>query len=560
MDIGTLSLVAVLLLAVQVLALAALWDRQKAYPGHGWCILGRAANLLAFLFAYLRVVPEWTSWASLFGMLLFLLGDAGVWIGTARFFGRKVPWLPTIALIAASAVAFLYWTFADDGVAQRRVVLYVVAASFSGAVVWTTLRWSAAAERRPALLLAWVEGVQATALLAASLLVFGTAQNSLELAPSLSSVLAQLTTLVLSTLASFALVLLINRRLIGEASAASRSLAVTTARFERAIRGTSDGIWDWNVVTGSDYHSPRYHQLLGFEEGEVPPTSDGFEALVHPDDLPRVNAAQRDHLVDHQPYAIEFRMRHRSGDWRWFLSRGQAEWSPDGEPLRMSGSLTDVTERRRLDSEIDKLLAEKELLLQEVHHRIKNNMLTMSSLLTLQSQAASEPATSHALGEAAQRLRSMLILYEKLFFAHDYESVSMAEYLHDLVEQSRRVSGRGAEFDVDYQLGDLVLDASRALSVGILVNELVDNAFKYARTAAGRPRLTLEIHSLADRAFVVVADNGAGFSEANPSSTGFGLTLTRQIADNLGGELRLDASGGVRWTLEFGASPIVVPT
>ncbi len=131
---------------------------------------------------------------------------------------------------------------------------------------------------------------------------------------------------------------------------AEEALQEIVGRYELAIRGTTDGLWYWNILTGEDFHSPRYRELLGYGPNELPNTAAGFEAIVHPDDLPRVNAAQQAHLERHEPYQIEMRLRTKAGGYKWFVSRGQAEWDAQGQPLRMSGSITDITERK--DAEV----------------------------------------------------------------------------------------------------------------------------------------------------------------------------------------------------------------
>jgi two-component system sensor histidine kinase/response regulator len=131
---------------------------------------------------------------------------------------------------------------------------------------------------------------------------------------------------------------------------AEEALQESLERYELAIKGTTDGLYHWNIATGEDVHSPRYRELLGYAADELPDTADGFEAIVHPDDLPRVNAAQQAHLLRREPYNIEFRLRTKQGDYKWFVSRGQAEWNPAGQPLRMSGSITDITERRQAEA------------------------------------------------------------------------------------------------------------------------------------------------------------------------------------------------------------------
>ncbi len=124
------------------------------------------------------------------------------------------------------------------------------------------------------------------------------------------------------------------------------ALEESKALYERAVNGANDGIWEWIPATGEGYLSPRWKRLLGYEDDELPNVEASFFAAVHPDDSPLVEEAIRAHFEERHPYAAEFRMRCKSGEYRWFQSRGQAIWDGDGRPLRMSGSITDITESR----------------------------------------------------------------------------------------------------------------------------------------------------------------------------------------------------------------------
>ena len=128
--------------------------------------------------------------------------------------------------------------------------------------------------------------------------------------------------------------------------AQSDRLRLSEARYARAVRGTSDGLWEWEVQSGEAYLSPRYKALLGYRDDEIDDSLAGFEALVHPEDLPLVQAAYEAHLQRHAPFDVEMRLRTKGGDYRWFRSRAQAEWDADGAPMRMAGAVTDITEHK----------------------------------------------------------------------------------------------------------------------------------------------------------------------------------------------------------------------
>ncbi|MEI6138382.1 MAG: PAS domain S-box protein [Mariniphaga sp.] len=142
---------------------------------------------------------------------------------------------------------------------------------------------------------------------------------------------------------------------ITERIQADKALMEVNLRYERAVNGTSDGIWDWNILTGEDYHSPRYKELLGYDHDEIDGTLEGFESLVHPDDLERVRSAQYANFWQGAPYDVELRMRTKQGDYKWFETRGRVtKRDNDGNPLLMSGSITDISLKKQMEEALQK--------------------------------------------------------------------------------------------------------------------------------------------------------------------------------------------------------------
>jgi PAS domain S-box-containing protein len=128
--------------------------------------------------------------------------------------------------------------------------------------------------------------------------------------------------------------------------AAEEALRASEERFELAVRGSTDGLWDWNLSDDVVYYAERFEQLLGYERGELPPRFAMFPDHLHPEDRSRVLAALAAHLRDRGPYDVEYRLRTKSGAYRWYRARGQAVWEPGGEATRMAGSISDITDRR----------------------------------------------------------------------------------------------------------------------------------------------------------------------------------------------------------------------
>src|SRR5204863_5216020 len=127
---------------------------------------------------------------------------------------------------------------------------------------------------------------------------------------------------------------------------AEEALRKSKERFDLAVRGSNDGIWDWNIPTGEVYFSPRVRELLKYGPNEFPDVVESLDSHLHPDDRSRTWAAIHAHLDRRVPYDTEHRIRTKDGQYRWFRCRGQAVWDNCGQAVRMAGSFTDIHDRK----------------------------------------------------------------------------------------------------------------------------------------------------------------------------------------------------------------------
>ncbi|MGC4405109.1 sensor domain-containing protein [Methyloversatilis sp. MC4-4] len=144
-----------------------------------------------------------------------------------------------------------------------------------------------------------------------------------------------------------------------------RDLVANKLRWKFALEGAGDGVWDWNIQDGTVFFSPRWKTMLGYEEQEIDNALSEWSERVHPDDLPRVMADVQAHLDGRTPgYRNEHRMLCRNGEYKWILDRGKViSDDADGRPLRMVGTHTDITERRRVQTELERAEATQRALL-----------------------------------------------------------------------------------------------------------------------------------------------------------------------------------------------------
>ncbi len=143
---------------------------------------------------------------------------------------------------------------------------------------------------------------------------------------------------------------------------AKEALRTSEERYLLALAGSTDGLWDWDMLSNTVFYSDRFREILGYSSEEFPGTIDSFRSRLHPDDVEAIWAAIERHLQDRVPYRVEYRLQTKSGDYRWFLAGGQAIWNSEGKAIRMSGSIQDITERKQAELDLREALSEiKEL-------------------------------------------------------------------------------------------------------------------------------------------------------------------------------------------------------
>ncbi len=271
-----------------------------------------------------------------------------------------------------------------------------------------------------------------------------------------------------------------------------------------------------------------------------------FMDFVHPEDAPATLAAMA--RLERQEIILNFENRYRcqDGSYRWI------EWRSTPVGKMIYAAARDVTERRQAEDKIKNLLHEKEVLLKEVHHRIKNNMNTVASLLNLQKEVQKDETVKKALRDAEASLQSMMILYDQLYRSETFAAVSLREYVPALLQQVIGIFPHGETVSLYTDLEDIPL-APRILSpLGILLNELATNAMKYAFTGRSDGVITVTAAREGEQVVLHFADNGKGLPASfSFAAGGFGMQLARSLARQLGGSIAVEEGPGARFVLRF---------
>ncbi len=209
--------------------------------------------------------------------------------------------------------------------------------------------------------------------------------------------------------------------------------------------------------------------------------------------------------------------------------------------------------RIRAEEKIKSLLAEKETLLHEVHHRIKNNMNTIFSLLRLQSNSQDNPVTAKVLQDAASRVRSMMILYEKLYHADNMNEISLQDFFPSLIKEITAIFPNSNTVQIITQIEDILLAPKVLSPLGIILNELVTNAMKYAFINSSEGLIRVTATQKDKRVTIGFADNGVGMPAGITieNATGFGLKLIDMLIKQLNGAITLQHHNGTTFIFEF---------
>ena len=223
--------------------------------------------------------------------------------------------------------------------------------------------------------------------------------------------------------------------------------------------------------------------------------------------------------------------------------------------------VTDTKERQfnallEGEEKIRASLKEKEVLLKEIHHRVKNNLQIVSSLLYMQAAKTEHPGAVLALKESRARIKSMALIHERLYQSPNLASVDMGGYTRNLVfdlQHFYRTEESSVRLAV--KIDDVSLGITEAIPCGLIINELVSNALKHAFPKGREGEITIQLQKRdANRIVLTVSDSGIGFPEnIDPrNSPSLGLTLVNSLVEQLDGTIELDRRGGTTFTIRFG--------
>ncbi|MBT3378117.1 MAG: response regulator [Lentisphaerae bacterium] len=342
----------------------------------------------------------------------------------------------------------------------------------------------------------------------------------------------------------------------------TRALRESESRLMEAQRIGRIGNWEWDSRHDALYWSEQMCRLFGLATGEAPTSCAQHLELVTEEDRQTYREAIQHTLRTGEDFELEHSaVRPKQNEHVVIWVRGNVRLNASGEAIGIHGTAQDITERKQAEEQIQTSLEEKEVLLQEVHHRVKNNLAVISGLLDLQSRTEKAPSVREALQTSRMRIQAMSSIHEQLYGSLSLAQVDMAEYMSQLVSTIRASYGAD-RLELELLFAGVHLDLDTAIPCGLIVNELFTNSLKHAfpvapgdipSEKAPQNRVFVSLQPVDTNYELIVRDNGKGLGASfQVEATGsLGLRIVRMLAQQLKGNLEHRCVDGTEFRLLF---------
>jgi PAS domain S-box-containing protein len=301
------------------------------------------------------------------------------------------------------------------------------------------------------------------------------------------------------------------------------------------ILASSPGILYSSLAQGSHYQriffGTNLFTLLGYTSLDAIET-DFWLNCIHPEDRASVQL-----LSDRPIISQEYRFRHKDGTYRWLYDQQKVVYDDSGSPLEWIGYCVDISNHKHIEEKLKASLSEKEILLKEIHHRVKNNLNIIISLLNLQSNYVTDDAIIDMFMDSQSRIYTMALIHEQLYGSENLARLNFADYVGDLVNHLNMSCLPSSETQIELaiNIAPVTLNIETATPCGLILNELVTNALKHAFLDGRSGTISISLTHHANQLQLMIQDNGVGFAPDIDwqNSPTLGLRLVRILARQL---------------------------
>jgi len=313
---------------------------------------------------------------------------------------------------------------------------------------------------------------------------------------------------------------------------------------------------DWNVAEQRSYWSDEVFRIYERDPKHGVPGYEEIMNLHTPEDAKKLETAVIEALQNGIDYDLDLEAVMPSGQKKNLHIIGIPEKNEKGNITNIKGTLQDITERKAAEEQIKRSLVEKETLLKELYHRTKNNMQVITSMLSMQDRVNKNEKIKEVIQNIKLKVKSMALVHQKLYQSKDLSRINLKEYIHDLCLQiASNYLSESMRISFKFDLKDIYCLMDTAIPLGLLINELVTNAFKYAWPEVTKGEMQIGLTRNKD-GFIIftLADDGVGLKKSFDinKDKNLGLDTVMLLGENqLKGNLAFENKNGVSWKLKF---------
>ena len=342
---------------------------------------------------------------------------------------------------------------------------------------------------------------------------------------------------------------------ITDRKAAEERLRENKARLDLALQSAQMGAWHWDVNENKGYFDDQVCSLLGIDPSGFTGSGGEFLSAVHPDDRHAPREALARTMEQDASYETDYRAVWPDGSIHHITARGRLIRDNEGLPWRITGIIWDITARKLAEEALKASLREKETLLKEIHHRVKNNLQVMSSLLNWQSRYVSDPLALDAFRISIDRIKSMALIHDKLYRSQALSGINVRGYVSDLARglmDTYATGGKRISLTLDINRA-ITMDLDTAIPLALIINELVSNAIKHGFPGEAEGTVTVGLREDGTHMTLIVADTGVGFPEGLDfrNTPSMGMQLVMVLVEQLEGTIELTREEGTKFTVTF---------
>ncbi len=346
---------------------------------------------------------------------------------------------------------------------------------------------------------------------------------------------------------------------ISELKRVEQALRESEALYRSIGESIDYGVWICAPDGRNTYASESFLKMVGITQEQC--SNFGWGNVLHPDDAERTITAWQECVRTGGTWDIEHRFRGTDGQWHHVLARGVPVRNEQGEIISWAGINLDINRIKQAEEQLRASLAEKEVLLKEIHHRVKNNLQVISSLISLQADSLADEQMQGVLGDVRDRVRTMALVHEKLYQTEDLARLDFAEYALSLLKyiwDSHSASNGNVRLNMS--LSPLILPVGTVVLCGLILNELASNAIKHAFPdgRGGEVTVTLEHDPATGAVSLRVRDNGVGLPADLDwrQTNSLGLRLVQMLAKQMRGTVETGPGPGTEFQINFNVKGI----